>query len=325
MKGIGRTFAVALVVALAWGMGPTKGATARPFIIALISLTEVDNQTFDGFRAGMAEHGYRVGETVEYVDLGPAGYGDAVAPIVRAHLALGIDLLVTASTPVTRIAAPLAREKNVPVVFAPVNDPVAAGIVPNLRHPGGNVTGIRLPAGDDLRMQYLTLVAPMAKRVLLPFNPDDASSQRSADMAQTAAGQMGVTIDARPVRSTGDILALFANLPADIDAVFLPRDSMIEAQMPTLAEAMRELRLPVSAPGIAQVHQGALLSYGFVHAEIGRRAARLADRILHGIPAGDLPIESAENHLAINLATARAIGLRIPSDILAQADAVIGQ
>ncbi|MGE5505199.1 MAG: ABC transporter substrate-binding protein [Actinomycetota bacterium] len=322
MNALGR-LASSIILSVAGWLSLPGVAEARQVVIAFVSLTAVDAETFAGFRAGMAVRGWREGDTVRYLDAGPAGSREAIAPMVGAQLAKGVDLLLCASTPVTRIAAPMARDKGVPVVFAPVNDPVAAGVVPDLRHPGGNVTGIRLPTGDDLRLQFLAQLAPKVRRVLLPFNPDDGSSLRSADNAVAVAAQLGLEMRRMPVRTTSEVTGLFANLPGDVDAVFLPRDSTIEAQIGPIVEATRARRLPLSAPGIAQVRQGALFSYGFLHAEIGRQAARLADQILRGLPAGDLPVESAENHLAINLAAAGAIGLEVPQEVLVQADLVV--
>jgi putative ABC transport system substrate-binding protein len=92
-----------------------------------------------------------------------------------------------------------------------------------------------------------------------------------------------------------------------VDAIFLPRDSQIEsciAEFVTVAEARR---LPIAAPSLLQVKAGALFSYGFVHQDIGRQAAHLADQILRGVAAGDLPVEMAESSLAINLAAARKL------------------
>jgi putative ABC transport system substrate-binding protein len=127
----------------------------------------------------------------------------------------------------------------------------------------------------------------------------------------------------QPDTNAAEIRAALANLPATVEAIFLPRDSTVEAQIAQFTAIARQRGLPIAAPSLSQVQAGALFSYGFIHHEIGRQAARLAAEILGGTPPGELPVEMAESYLAINLRTARAIGLEIPDAILLQAERII--
>jgi putative tryptophan/tyrosine transport system substrate-binding protein len=303
------------------GAKPQQGA---PRVIAMVQLTAVDRNTVAGFQAAMSKLGYQNGKQVTYLDVPPAGSVDKLEGIIRGHLDKKPDLFLVSSTPATLAAKRLTEASGKPpVIFAPVNDPLAAGIVADLRRPGGHITGIRLPLGDDLRLQWLTRIAPRAKRVFLPYSADDKSALKSVEQVTAAAAKLGLELVPQPIPAGGTVAAAIAALPADVGAIFLPRDSRVESAIAEFVALAKQRRLPIAAPSLIQVEAGALFSYGFVHQDIGRQAARLADQIFRGTAAGDLPVEMAENSLSINLATAHKLGITVPDDILAQAEHII--
>ena len=302
----------------------TPVMSTTPRVIAMVQLTDVDRSTMAGFKEAMAKLGYLEGKNVAYLSAPPAGSVDKLDGIIRGHLAKNPDLLLVSSTPATQAVKRLTESgRKPPVVFAPVNDPLDAGIVADLKRPGGHITGIRLPIGDDLRLQWLTRIAPKAKRVFLPYSADDKSALTSVQQATEAAAQLGLELVKHPIPAGETAGSAIAAMPANVGAIFLPRDSRVEAAIAEFVAVAATRRLPIAAPSLIQVEAGALFSYGFVHKDIGRQAARLADQILKGVPAGDLPVEMAENSLAINLVTARQLGISIPDDILLQAEHVI--
>ena len=292
--------------------------------IGVVSLTAVDNRTFEGFREGMAGLGHVELQSVRYLVGGPSGSKEAARQRIAELLARGVDALLVSSTPVTQIAHELTARHpvKVPVIFAPVNDPVAAGVVASLSQPGGNLTGIRLPVGDQLRLQWLQYLAPRVKKVLVPYTRSDQSAQTTLRELEAAAATLQLQLQAWPLADELDMAAVIAGLPA-ADALFLPRDSRIEASIAQWLDYARDRRLPLSAPSLLQVEQGALYSYGFMHREIGRQAARLMDQVLKDIPPGQLPVETAESYLGLNLRAAAEIGLSIPDKIIRQASLVI--
>lgn len=294
-----------------------------PRVIAMVQLTEVDANTKTGFKEGLIEFGYREGKDLHYLDDGPVGAVERLDSVIRAHLQNRPDLFMVSSTPGTLAVKRLTEGRAIPVVFAPVNDPLAAGIVTDLKHPGGFITGIRLPTGDDLRLEWLTKIVPECRRIFVPYHADDKSAQATVQQIERVAPKLGLDLMLRDVNQAGGIAALIADMPVDIDAIFLPRDSRIGVKIDVFVAAARARRLPIAAPGLLQVRRGALLSYGFVHHDIGRQAARLADQIFQGIAPGNLPVEMAENSLSLNLVTARELGIEIPDHILLQAEHVI--
>lgn len=315
--------AVAALAALLWLAAGRATPPHKPKVVSVIQLTAVDSATFEGFKAELAALGYREGRDITYLYDGPAGTIERLEPIILSHLARQPDLVLVSSTPATLAVKRQLAERDIPVIFAPVNDPVASGIVASLRNPGGYITGVRLPLGDDLRLEWLTRIVPGAKRVWLPYNPADKSAQTSLSQARRAAALIGVEIVAQETRTPEDIRRALKNMPAGIDAIYLPRDSTVESHIADFVAASRTRRIPLCAPSQLQTHAGALFSYGFVHRQIGWQAARLADQVLRGIPPADLPVETAENHLSLNLGSAAAIGLGVPAEVAMQAEEVI--
>lgn len=295
----------------------------RPRVIGVVHLSAVDQRTLAGFKAGMAARGYRDGEGVTYQYDGPAGSVDRIDGIIESQVRQGVDLILASSTPVAIAAAKAAERWKVPVVFAPVNDPIRSQVVADLTHPGGFVTGIKLPGGDDLRLQWLTRIAPDIREAFVPFNPQDRSSLTSVAVISAAAMELNVALHLQAVTDGAALEAALNHLPPTSQAIFLPRDSLVEGAIDRIVQVATRHRLPVSAPSQQQVEQGALFSYGFRHHEIGEQAARLAVQILQGVSPGDIPVETAESWLAINLVAAATIQRHIPDDVLSLADTVI--
>lgn len=316
--------ALAVTAGLAvWGKFDRGQGQTLPVKIGILQFSAVDAMTGEGFKAGMADFGFQEGSTVVYDHDDPAGRIDRLPGIVDAMLMRGVDFIFVSSTPATLAVLKATRARPIPVIFAPVNDPLNAGIISDLRRPGGNVTGIRLPTGDDLRLDWLKRIAPGTKSVLVPHVPTDMSALATLEIIGGVAPALGVEIFAEPVGSCEDVSAAMSRHAGVVDAIFLPRDSLVEACIDGIVAFANSVAIPVVAPSLTQVHRGALFSYGFVHYEIGRSAARLMNQVIRGISPGDLPVEAAESYLAINTAAASTIGLHIPDKVLAIADIVI--
>jgi putative ABC transport system substrate-binding protein len=318
--------AVAVVGMLAAAMGSAMEVAEpplRPRTIGVIQLTAVDQRTLAGFKEGLSARGYRDGESINYLYEGPAGKVDRLDQMITEVLRLTPDLILASSTPATIAAVRATQVSKVPIIFAPVNDPTGAGVVPDLAHPGGHVTGVRLPTGDDLRLQWLMRVAPHVREAFVPYNPNDRSSMTSVSVASKAALELGIALNLQPVADRTALAEALQHLPPTCQAIFLPRDSMVESAIDDIVRAANRRNMPISAPSAQQVDRGATVSYGFRHDEIGERAARLAAQVLQGISPGDIPVESAESWLTINLKAARTIGLDVSDEVLALADLVI--
>lgn len=274
----------------------------------------------EGFKAGMTDLGYIEGETVTYIYAGATDNIDKLDAMAQELVAADVDLILSITTPATQAAQRITEGTDVSVVFAPVTDPVGAGLVTSLRQPGGNLTGITFGVQEGRRLEWLTRVVPTIEQIYILYNPADRSAVLSLETVRAAATVLGVELIIRETRTADEVTVAIENIPEEADANFLLPDSLVGAQ----ADRFAESQLPSSAADPMNMEiLNMLTSYGVELTAVGKQAARLADQILRGVKPADLPVETAEFYSAINLKTAEAIGLDIPSDILEQADIII--
>jgi putative ABC transport system substrate-binding protein len=272
----------------------------------------------------MVDQGYVEGKNVTYVYSGAASSLDKLEPDAQNLVVAKVDLIVALGTPAAQAAKKVTTGTSVPIVFLPVSDPVTAGIVQSIANPGGNLTGIATGVEvHGLRLQWLLKVAPNVKRVYVPYDTGDAATAAGLKAVQNAAAKLGVELVTREIRNADDVTATIADIPGKVDGVFLLAGTIVGTHMNDFITVSLQNKLPLSAPMVPQVSSGALLSYGFDNQAIGKQATRLAVRILKGAKPADLPVETSEFFLSINLKTAQAIGLTVPDDILRQAATIV--
>ena len=293
------------------------------YTIGVINLSPQLESVLEGFKIELAELGYEESQ-LTYIYAGPAPNIEALDDEMVALLAANVDLIVALSTPATQAAYRATRDNPIPVVFAPVTDPVAAEVVNSLSQPGGNVTGVALGTqSESQRLQWLLRAAPGIERIYLPYNVDDASAKASATAALAAAETLGVSLELHEVHTAEEITQAIVDIPADVQAIFLAQDSLVAARIDDFAAAAIARQLPLCTPTDGQVERGALISYSFRLLDLGQQAAHLAHQILEGTSPADLPVETAEFFLTINMKTAEAINLQIPEEVLRAADQLV--
>ncbi|MFZ5775873.1 MAG: ABC transporter substrate-binding protein [Thermodesulfobacteriota bacterium] len=316
--------AVLLAGGVAWpGFGQAALPGKRPKVIAVLLYSKNNIPSLEGLKAGLRELGYVEGQEVEYAFEGTVESIQDLDQAMTRLLNRQPDLVYAAPTPAAQVAQKHCREKQIPVLFGPVNNAVKVGLVADRARPGGNITGVMLEDSEGKRLQWGVEIAPRVKNVLVPYNPEDKSSLLSLESAGQAAASLGITVIGREVRDHAAIDALIAQWPEGVDSVFLPRDSLIMSRIKDFAAVSIRHKIVLSATRIELVEQGALYSYGFDGMELGRQVARLADQIFKGRKPGDLPVETAEDYLAINLKTAKAIGLQVDEQLLRLAHRVV--
>jgi putative tryptophan/tyrosine transport system substrate-binding protein len=299
-------------------------ARQKTFRIGVINLTPRLEPVLGGFKQRMADLGYQEGQNISYVYQGSASSIAELDSIAGRLVAARVDLILALSTPATQAAQQATSGTDLPVVFAPVTDPVVAGIVADLRRPGGNITGVALGADSEARrLEWLLRLAPHARRIYVPYNSDDASARSSLAAIRMAALKLNAELQTREARDTAAITAAIAQIPSDTQAVFLLQDSLVAARTDDFVKATIARRLPLAVPTDEQVQRGALVAFSANLSALGAQTARLADHIFHGGRPADMPVEIAEFVLTINVHTAEAINLDIPDEYIRQADQII--
>jgi putative ABC transport system substrate-binding protein len=255
------------------------------------------------------------------------GRGDAnrIRALAQELVGLQPDIILTESTPAT---AALQREtRTIPIVFAGVADPVASGIVPRLNQPGGNITGFVLfettLAGKWLEL--LSEIAPGLKRAAIMFNPDLNPVSVYMPSFEMAAQSLKVEPIMAPVRSDAEIETAVIALGREPGGglVSLSGGFMDVHRAPIILAAARN-NVPAVYEFSYFARDGGLLSYGPDPVDTNRRAATYVDRILRGEKPGDLPVQlPTKFEMAVNLKTAKALGLAVPPSIMLRATEVI--
>ena len=282
--------------------------------------------SFDLLRRGMAERGYVEGHNIVYERRHAEGHFERLPDLVRELITRSPDALLVATTPAA--VAAKAATKSVPIVIVAVADPVGTGLVQSLAHPGGNITGITNMTAEltGKRLQIIKELVPAASRIAVLINPDDPNAASQLHYAEAAAKELHVELQPiAHIRSAADLEAAFA---AAVGAKAGAAIRMVDPLQPSLAAqtAVAEVkyRLPVVHAFRSNVSAGSLVSYGADGPSQFGQAAGLLDRILKGAKPADLPVEQPTKFdLAINLKTAKALGLTVPQSILTRADEII--
>jgi putative ABC transport system substrate-binding protein len=277
----------------------------------------------DGLRQGLRALGYIEGKhyVIEYRS---ADGRDERFPELAAELAaLKVDLIVTRGTP-----AALAAKRSVgaiPVVITGVGDPVGQGIIASLAHPGGNITGLSATVTEiyPKRVELLRELVPRATRLAGLFNMGNPALPRQWQEVETAARSLGLRAQLLDARKVEDLRPAFAAASrAHADALIVGLETLTLANAPLIVELAAKHRLPAMYASTEFV--GGLASYGVNYPDHYRRAATFIDKIFKGAKPADLPVEQPTKfELAVNLKSARALGLTIPRTVLLQVDRMI--
>jgi putative ABC transport system substrate-binding protein len=275
------------------------------------------------FAARMHELGWIEGRTLAIEYRWSEGRPERIDEIAAEFVNRNVDVIVTndSSAPIMKQATSL-----IPIVFVLGNDPLGTGLVTNLARPGANVTGLSVQQTetDSKRLGLLREVVPRLRRVAIMANVGHPGPLRQARELQAAAGALGLEVVPLDIRRAEDIAGAFAALNAQADALYIVQDALAVANMARIMTFALTARLPTIVYSRDFVSFGALMSYGTSYPALFRRTADFVDKILRGTKPGDIPVEQPTKfELVINLTTAKALGITVPSNVLALADEVI--
>jgi putative ABC transport system substrate-binding protein len=214
----------------------------------------------------------------------------------------------------------------IPIVFAAAGDPVGTGLVASLARPGGNVTGLSIQQTDlaGKRLELLREVIPGLRRLAMLVNVGNPLAVLDLGEVQAAARTFGLEVITLEIRRGEDITPAFEALKGRAEALYVVIDPLVGTHRIRINTLVLAARLPTMHTLREGVEAGGLMSYGANLPDLFRRAADFVDKILRGAKPADLPVEQPTKFdLVINLTTAKALGLEIPSTLLARADEVI--
>jgi len=278
------------------------------------------------FRGGLAEAGFTEGQNCIIAFRWAEGRYDQLPALAAELLDMRAAVLFTAGGSPPALAAKAATATT-PIVFSAVSDPVRLGLVPSLNRPGGNITGMAAfnVALGGKRLELLRELVPAARVIGYVVNPSSPSSEAEALDAQDAARALGLTLHVLNASTERELDVLFASLPRQqIAALVVSGEPYFDSQRERFASLAARYAVPASYVWREYVVAGGLISYGTSLIESYRQAGIYVSRILRGEKPAELPVmQPTKFHLAVNLKTAKALGLTVPDTLLARADEVI--
>jgi len=295
-------------------------------IVRLLSLGANDAECVETLRGGLRDNGLIDGANVRLLARFAESRPDRLRDLARELAKAGSRVIVTSGT--TAVSAVHSALPQMPVVTAGSADPVLMGFAKSLARPGGTVTGISILGAETLfgkNVELLKELEPSARAMaslLHAANPGNGEFRRGLVVAGRSAN---VEMHFREIQSPDEFANAFdwaSRLP--VDGVFVIADPVFRSNRSVIAQLAETKRLPWVGPQLNYARAGALAAYTFDFASIARDSARFVALILRGADPAELPIEQPTKfHLAINLKTAKSLGLEVPPTVLARADEVI--
>lgn len=278
------------------------------------------------FARGLNEAGYVEGQNVAIEYRWAEGHYDRLPTLATELIRHQVAIIVTTGGAISAMAAKAATA-TVPIVFVGSTDPVEAGLVASLGRPGGNVTGITLFTGllGAKRLEILLELVPKASVIAVLENPTNPASQATAKDVRDATSALGKQSVSFNASIDSDFEGSFAAMARQrVDALIVSNDPFFHSRRERIVALAARHGIPASYEDRPFVTAGGLISYGTSIAEAYRQAGIYVGRILKGVKPADLPVlRPTLFELAVNLKTAKALGIDVPQSILVRADEVI--
>jgi ABC-type uncharacterized transport system substrate-binding protein len=313
--------------AAAWPLAVRAQQPAMPVIGTLFAVSAAEWEDFmGGFRRGLSESGFVEGRNVAIEYRWANGHFDSLPTMAADLVGRKVALILTGGT--VGVRATMAATQTIPIVFTIGVDPVAAGFVASLNRPGGNVTGVTLISSElaPKRLELLGELVTTATKIALLVNPNNPSSlKQETQRVQEAARRFGKEIIVVGAGTETELESAFAAAIARGATAFLVESDpiFVSARLQIAALALRH-SIPIISNDRQIVTAGGLMSYGTSIVDTFRQVGTYVGRILKGEKPADMPVtQPTKFELLINLKTAKALGLEIPSSLLARADEVI--
>jgi putative ABC transport system substrate-binding protein len=302
-------------------------AKPKVYHIGILSGLSVFSPAVDGFKSEMTTLGYVEGKNITY-DVQSSDFDiPTYKAAIKKFMDEKVDLIFTFPTEAAMEAKTATQGTDIPVVFTlAFTDVKGIDLINSIREPGGNITGVRFPSVEiaSKRLQILLEMVPTAKRIFVPYGKDYPNALIQLDVIRPQAKAQGVELIEFGAASPQDLQAkLDGFISPDgigIDAVLMIAEPL--GVTPGLAKFCYDHKIPIGG-GITTLEYGSMFALLPQPSVAGQQAARLADKILRGTPAGTIPVVSSDSYFQINYKTAQALGVTVPDGLLKQADQII--
>ena len=323
-----RKFITLLGGAGTWPLAARAQQAAMPLIAFIDATSAVASARWTAaFRNGLNETGYTEGRNVAVEYHWLEGRYDRLPALLAELVGRRVAVIATPGSTPAALAAKAATT-TIPIVFGVAEDPVKLGLVANLARPGGNATGVNFFVSEVVRKRLGLLrdLIPRAVRIAVIINPGNAATaEATLREVQNAADALGLQIHVVNASTSDEINAAFAAISHErVEALFLGPDAFFNSRRVQLVTLSARDRIPTAYSTRDYVEVGGLMSYGTNITDSFSQAGVYVGKILNGAKPAELPvIQSTKFEFVINLQTAKALGLDVPSGLLLAADEVI--
>lgn len=279
------------------------------------------NAVREGILKALKNHGIEEDSQYKIIYENAQGNPVTAAQIAQKFVAAKPSVLVPITTTSTQTMVKADLTHGLPMVFAAVTDPIAAGVVTSLAHPGGYITGVTDAAPIEEQFKLFKKVLPQLQTLGVIYNPGDNSSATPLKQAREMAKKLGITLVEVTAFKTSDVSVAAQNLVGKgVDAIFVPLDNTVLAAMESVLKIANQNKVPVFSSDKDSVGQGALASLGYSHFDTGYAAGEMIVSVLKGKNPGDIPVATAQNlNVYINSKTVKHLNLSLSKEILDQA------
>ena len=310
-----------------WARAQSSSRVRKIGFLMGLANDEESQIRINGFEQGLRHKGWRIGQDVQVIYRFAASDAKRIQTFADELVALQPDVIVGHSTPV--IEQLVRATRTIPIVFVVVADPVGSRFVSSVRRPGGNATGFT-NLSATITGKLLTIlkqICPSLQQVALLFSPEASISAGSLFLRplEAAAPSFAVKVVAAQVNVLSDVESRMAQIASEPNSglIVMP-DNFTTTHRHIVISLAARFRIPTIYPYRFFADAGGLMSYGVDVVDLFRRAPEYVSRILHGESPADLPVQAPTKfEMAINLKTAKELGLTVPRILLASADALI--
>ncbi len=333
MKPATRSYSAGLLILLLSSLLVSGGCSQKQqkvYRVGILCGVAVFADTALGFKDKMRELGYQEGENIVYEMHTTTLDFAAEQRILNKFVADKVDLIVAFPTEASLAAKAAAKGTGIPLVFANANIE-SVDLVDSIRHPGGNLTGVRFPGPDIAlkRFELLLELVPGARRIWITYLEEYPIVASQLDLLRPAAASLGITLVEVPATGVADIRRDLKRRSASgdtgMDAILMISEPL--ASNPEVFALLGEFavrhKIPLAGSALSVKGYSSIFGVSTENISVGKQAASIAAKIFNGASAGSIPVVSAESYLSINYAASQRLGLKIQEGLLSQADKII--
>ena len=299
---------------------PSVPALAADYTVSFNQI--VEHPALDALRQGVKDELSAQGLTVRYHDHIAQGNIATANLIAKQILGEQPDVAVGIATPTAQACAQVI--KNIPIVFAAVTDPVGAGLVQSLEHPGGNITGTTDMSPIDRQLELILEFLPEIKTIGVIYNSGEVNSVTLVRILKQEAAKKGISVEEATISNSAGVSQAARSLIGRVEAVYIPTDNTVVSAFEAITQVGYQAKLPIFAADTDSVARGAIAALAVDYYKMGRQTGEMVSRVFKGANPAEMPVETLrEFQIHLNPASAAKMGLDVPEALLKRADKII--